>query len=77
MTNTETKRCALVRIKPEWLNPGEADIPYFVLEDRERTLLISPVPQYFRKYYPHTFFIPQESVGREMVYEIAEFDIEI
>ena len=36
----------LVQIKPEWLNPGERQIVYVVLEDRDDRLLIQELPQY-------------------------------
>ena len=36
----------LVQIKPEWLNTGERQIVYVVLEDRGPRLLIQELPQY-------------------------------
>lgn len=36
----------LVQIKPEWLNPGEQQIVYVVLEDRDDRVLIQELSQY-------------------------------
>lgn len=36
----------LVQIKREWLNPGERQVVYVVLEDREDRVLIQVLPQY-------------------------------
>ena len=36
----------LIKIKPEWLNPGERDITYVVIEDRGPRILIQELPQY-------------------------------
>jgi hypothetical protein len=46
----------LIKIKPEWLNPGERDIPYVVLEDRGPRILIQELPQYKPEHriFPHT-----------------------
>lgn len=35
----------LVQIKPEWLNPGETEDIYVVLEDRDDRILIQRVPK--------------------------------
>lgn len=37
---------ALIGVKPEWLNPGERDIPYLVTEDRGDRILVYELPQY-------------------------------
>lgn len=54
----------LVKIKPEWLNPGERDIPYVVIEDRGPRVLIKELPEYMPKtrVFPHT-----ESVLKDWV----------
>lgn len=47
LTNETEDWCGwLVQIKPEWLNPGERQIVYVVLEDRGPRLLIQELPQY-------------------------------
>ena len=58
----------IVWIKEEWLNPGEPKIPYVVLEDRDENILMQPVEQYFRLYYPNQFFVPVEVVRKEWVF---------
>ena len=52
----------LIKIKPEWLNPGERDIPYVVLEDRGPRILIKELPQYKPEYrvFPHVESILKE-----------------
>lgn len=54
----------LVRVKEEWLNPGEASEPMVVLEDRGDRILIQELPQY----KPDTrFFLCTESVLKDWV----------
>ena len=36
----------LVQVKTEWLNPGERQVVYVVLEDRDDRVLIQILPQY-------------------------------
>ena len=54
----------LVRIKPEWLNPGERQIVYVVLEDRDDRVLIQELPQYKTE---GRSFLHTESVLKEWV----------
>lgn len=54
----------LVQIKREWLNPGERQIVYVVLEDRDDKILIQELPQY--KPESRTFLLT-ESVLKEWV----------
>ena len=54
----------LVQIKTEWLNPGERQSVYVVLEDRDDRILIQELPQYKPEFrtFPHV-----ESVLKEWV----------
>lgn len=54
----------LVQIKPEWLNPGERQIVYVVLEDRDDRILIQELPQYKSEFRT---FLHTESVLKEWV----------
>lgn len=54
----------LVQIKPEWLNPGERQIVYVVLEDRDSRILIQELPQYKSEFRT---FLHTESVLKEWV----------
>ena len=54
----------LVQIKPEWLNPGERQIVYVVLEDRDDRILIQELPQYKPDYRT---FLHTESVLKAWV----------
>lgn len=54
----------LVQIKPEWLNPGERQIVYIVLEDRDSRILIQELPQYKSEFRT---FLHTESVLKEWV----------
>lgn len=46
MTTTEMKPGTLVKIKDEWLNPGERKVPYLVVEDRYDRVLMKMLPKY-------------------------------
>lgn len=54
----------LVQIKTEWLNPGERQIVYVVLEDRDDRVLIQELPQYKPEFRT---FLHTESVLKEML----------
>lgn len=54
----------LVQIKPEWLNPGERQIVYIVLEDRDSRILIQELPQYKSEFRT---FLHTESVLKKWV----------
>lgn len=62
----------LVQIKPEWLNPGERQAVYVVLEDRGPRLLIQIMPQYK---LPNLSFLSVESVFKEWV-NVIDKDIQ-
>jgi hypothetical protein len=62
----------LVQIKPEWLNPGERQAVYVVLEDRGPRLLIQILPQYK---LPNLSFLSVESVFKEWV-NVIDRDIQ-
>jgi hypothetical protein len=62
----------LVQIKPEWLNPGERQAVYVVLEDRGPRLLIQILPQYK---LPNLSFLSVESVFKEWV-NVIDKDIQ-
>jgi hypothetical protein len=62
----------LVQIKPEWLNPGERQIVYVVLEDRGPRLLIQELPQYKSEFRT---FLHTESVLKEWV-NVIDKDIQ-
>jgi hypothetical protein len=62
----------LVQIKPEWLNPGERQIVYVVLEDRDDRVLIQELPQYKTK---GRSFLHTESVLKEWV-NVIDKDIQ-
>ena len=62
----------LVQIKPEWLNPGERQIIYVVLEDRGPRLLIQELPQYKSEFRT---FLYTESVLKEWV-NVIDKDIQ-
>lgn len=40
---------SLVKVKPEWMNPGERDIPYLVIEDQGDRVLVQELKEYARK----------------------------
>ena len=52
----------LIKIKPEWLNPGERDVPYLVIDDRGPRILIQELPQYKTSF--RTFLLT-ESILKE------------
>ncbi len=54
----------LVQIKTEWLNPGERQIVYAVLEDRDDRILIQELPQYKSEFRT---FLHTESVLKAWV----------
>ncbi len=54
----------LVQIKKEWLNPGERQIVYVVLEDRGDKILIQELPQYKPE---NRTFLRTESVFKKWV----------
>jgi hypothetical protein len=54
----------LVRVKDEWLNPGESAQPMVVLEDRGDRILIQQLPQYKSE---NRAFLHTESVMKEWV----------
>ena len=54
----------LVQIKKEWLNPGERQIVYVVLEDRDDRILIQELPQYKPE---NRTFLHTESVYKRWV----------
>jgi hypothetical protein len=54
----------LVQIKKEWLNPGERQAVYVVLEDRGPRILIQILPQYK---LPNLSFLSTEVVLKEWV----------
>lgn len=54
----------LVQIKTEWLNPGERQIVYVVLEDRDDRILIQELPQYKSEFRT---FLHTESVLKAWV----------
>ena len=62
----------LVQIKPKWLNPGERQIVYMVLEDRDTRILIQELPQYVSEFrvFPHT-----ESVLKDWV-NVVDKDVQ-
>ncbi len=62
----------LVQIKPEWLNPGERQIVYVVLEDRGPRILIQELPQYKPEFRT---FLHTESVLKEWV-NVIDKDIQ-
>ena len=62
----------LVQIKPEWLNPGERQIVYVVLEDRDDRVLIQELPQYKTE---GRSFLHTESVLKEWV-NVIDKDIQ-
>ena len=62
----------LVQIKPQWLNPGERQIVYVVLEDRGDRLLIQELPQYKSE---HCTFLHTESVMKDWV-NVIDKDIQ-
>lgn len=62
----------LVQIKPEWLNPGERQAVYVVLEDQGPRLLIQILPQYK---LPNLSFLSVESVFKEWV-NVIDKDIQ-
>ena len=62
----------LVQIKPQWLNPGERQIVYVVLEDRGDRLLIQELPQYKSE---HRVFLHTESVMKDWV-NVIDKDIQ-
>ena len=62
----------LVQIKPEWLNPGERQIVYVVLEDCDDRVLIQELPQYKTE---GRSFLHTESVLKEWV-NVIDKDIQ-
>lgn len=62
----------LVQIKPELLNPGERQIVYVVLEDRDDRVLIQELPQYKTE---GRSFLHTESVLKEWV-NVIDKDIQ-
>jgi hypothetical protein len=62
----------LVQIKKEWLNPGEQQAVYVVLEDRGPRILIQILPQYK---LPNLSFLSTESVLKEWV-NVIDKDIQ-
>jgi hypothetical protein len=62
----------LVQIKKEWLNPGERQAVYVVLEDRGPRILIQILPQYK---LPNLSFLSTESVLKEWV-NVIDKDIQ-
>ena len=62
----------LVQIKKEWLNPGERQAVYVVLEDRGPRILIQILPQYK---LPNLSFLSTESVLKEWV-NVLDKDIQ-
>ena len=62
----------LVRIKDEWLNPGEVANPMVVLEDRGPRILIQQLPQYKPEFRT---FLHTESVLKEWV-DVIDKDIQ-
>ena len=57
----------LIRIKDEWLNPGERKVPYLVLEDRGPRILIHELPQYKTAF--RTFLLT-ESILKEWAFVV-------
>ena len=62
----------LVQIKPEWLNPGERQITYVVLEDRDDRVLIQELSQYKTE---GRSFLHAESVLKDWV-NVIDKDIQ-
>ena len=62
----------LVQIKPEWLNPGERQITYVVLEDRDDRVLIQELSQYKAE---GRSFLHTESVLKDWV-NVIDKDIQ-
>ena len=62
----------LVQIKPEWLNPGERQIGYVVLVDRDSRILIQEHPQYKSEFRT---FLHTESVFKDWV-NVIDKDIQ-
>ena len=62
----------LVQIKPEWLNPGERQITYVVLEDRDDRVLIQELSQYKTE---GRSFLHTESVLKEWI-NVIDKDIQ-
>lgn len=46
---------ALIKIKPEWMEPNERDIPYLVLEDRGDRVLVQELREYSTNYFLGTW----------------------
>ena len=46
---------ALIKVKPEWMNPGERDVPYLVIEDRGDRVLVQELRQYAKNYFLGTW----------------------
>lgn len=62
----------LIRIKDEWLNPGEVAHPMAVLEDRGPRILIQQLPQYKPEFRT---FLHTESVFKEWC-DVIDKDIQ-
>lgn len=62
----------LVQVKSEWLNPGERQIVYVVLEDRGDRILIQELPQYKSEFRT---FLHTESVMKDWV-NVIDKDIQ-
>ena len=49
--NWENWEKSLVKVKPEWLEPDERDVPYLVLEDRGDRVLVSELRPYSNNFF--------------------------
>lgn len=43
---TPMKPGTLVKVRKEWMEPGERDIPYMVIEDRDDRVLVQELKEY-------------------------------
>lgn len=47
--NIEMKPGTLIKVKPEFLNPGERNVPYMVVEDRGDRILYQELREYAKQ----------------------------
>lgn len=62
----------LVQPKKEWLNPGETQDKYIVIEDRGPRVLLQILPQY----QPKNISFPVMEAGSKDWYEVIDTEIQ-
>lgn len=62
----------LVQPKKEWLNPGETQDKYIVIEDRGPRVLLQILPQY----QPENISFPVMEAGSKDWYEVIDTEIQ-